>query len=127
MITATRANVTVERETGREPPAELTLRPGASARWDGRFWVENRTGADTVTVGPLGEEEARELRRQGAIAADVSPRVASLVPAFRCAGKLVAVPSLGFWILPHGPETLEARFAGMETVKGKTNSAPQGD
>jgi tRNA(Ile)-lysidine synthase len=127
MITATRGNVTVERERGREPPAELTLEPGASAGWDGRFWVGNRTGADTVKVGALGEEEARELRRQGVVAADVSPRVASLVPAFRCVGKLVAVPSLGFWILPHGPETLEARFAGMETVKGKPNSAPQGD
>jgi tRNA(Ile)-lysidine synthase len=114
LVTAEPAAVLVEREPGREPLPELTLAPGTSALWDGRFRV---SVAPTFAGGPvqvraLGEANVHELRRRGAIAREAL-RAAALVPSFWLAGRLVAVPSLAYWAASHAEGGLGAAFLGL--------------
>jgi tRNA(Ile)-lysidine synthase len=115
LVTAESAAVLVEREPGREPLPELTLMPGDSAVWDGRFRV---TVAPTFAGGPvqvhaLGEASARDLRQRGAAGKQAPVRAAALVPSFWLEGRLVAVPSLAYWAAGHAEGGLGAAFLGL--------------
>jgi hypothetical protein len=128
MITANDQTVAVEREPGREPLPQLELQAGAQACWDGRFWVgatayaEPGTIPGAVEVRALGETALRELRQQGALPTDVPMRAIGLVPSFWCEGKLVAVPSLGFWSPPHRSDGFQSRFVWNEKASSGTGS-----
>jgi tRNA(Ile)-lysidine synthase len=128
MITANDRTVAVEREPGREPLPQLELQPGAQACWDGRFWVEASAYAapgavpGAVEVRALGEAAARELRQQGALPTGVPMRAMGLVPSFWRAGRLVAVPSLGFWSPPHRSDGFQSRFVWNEKASSGAGS-----
>jgi hypothetical protein len=79
------------REPGRADPA-LTLPAGAWRRWDGRFLV--RAEAPGLIVGPLGHAAFARLRR--VVETAIPASVAASLPAFIRAGRLVAVPGLGW-------------------------------
>ncbi len=115
LVTEQGAAVLVEREPGREPLPELTLRPGDSALWDGRFRVRVAPtfAGGTVQVRALGEANVRDLRRRGDIAREAPVQAAALVPSFWRDGRLLAAPSLSYWAAPHGEGDLEAAFKGL--------------
>ena len=126
MITANDRIVAVEREPGREPLPQLELQRGAQACWDGRFWVGvgAHVGPDAVPgaveVRALGEAAARELRQQGASPPGVPMGALGLAPSFWCAGKLVAVPSAGFWGSPYRSDDFQSRFIWNEKTSSST-------
>jgi tRNA(Ile)-lysidine synthase len=114
LLTAGGSEVLVEREPARVPLPELTLMPGDTALWDGRFQV---CVAPTFAGGPvqvraLGEANVRDLRSRGAIAKDAPLRAAALVPSFWLDGSLVAVPSLAYRVGPLAEGGLETTFPG---------------
>lgn len=118
LIAAKEATVTIEREPGREQPPELTVAPGASVRWDGRFRVRVAAGfSGPVQVRALGAAALRELRRCGAVAAGVPARAGAMVPSMWHGAELVAVPSLGYWKAPHGCGAINASFIGIATFR----------
>src|SRR5690606_19905995 len=99
LITAEASVVRLEREPGREPLPELTLEPGTSTLWDGRFQVtvgRDYTGGG-VLVRALGDAGLRELRRHRLIPEGAAKRAAAAVPSFWHQGTVVAVPPLGYW------------------------------
>jgi tRNA(Ile)-lysidine synthase len=122
LITAEAAAVRVEREPGREPLPELTLAPGATALWDGRFRVRlaSGLGCAPVQVRALGEATLRDLRRRGYVAQDAPARAAAAVPSFWHRGNLIAVPPLRYWVPPHTAADLEAVFLGIQPPAGDT-------
>ncbi|MDE1173778.1 MAG: tRNA lysidine(34) synthetase TilS [Parvibaculaceae bacterium] len=98
--------------------AELTLRPGASGLWDGRFeLVLRETGADAgegpVVVSALGEEGLADMRALGVVIPENGlPRMAlRSLPALRRGKLILAVPSLGY--AAPGIEA-DARFIGLK-------------
>ncbi len=117
LITEEGSAVRIEREPGREPLPELTLRPGDGALWDGRFMVRVAPGfaGGPVQVQALGEANVRSLRRSGQIACDAPAQAAALVPSFWLEDRLLAAPPLGFWAAPleAGEGDLAAAFAGL--------------
>jgi tRNA(Ile)-lysidine synthase len=123
MITANDGTIAVEREPGRDPLPRLELQPGERACWDGRFWVEAGAIAGPVEVLALGEPAARELRQQGASPPGVPMRAMGLVPSFWCVGKLVAVPSVGYWSPPHRSDEFRARFIWHERASATRSGA----
>lgn len=88
--------VRIYREPGREGLQTLHLVPGAWSVWDARFrvWVAAGTAA-SVTVCALGEDFTR-LRKEMASARMLPYRAGRCLPAFWVAGRLAAVPSLGW-------------------------------
>jgi tRNA(Ile)-lysidine synthase len=119
LITADEASVTVEREPGRRPLPELTVLPGTSVLWDGRFRasVAPDFSGGPVQVRALGKAALRDLRRHGAVAAGLPPRAAAMVPSVWQAGELIAVPPLRHWRAPRLREAIEATFIGMEKLR----------
>jgi len=119
LTTADEATVAVEREPGRQPLPELSVSPGTSARWDGRFHVSVAPdlAGGPVRVRALGAAAFRDLRRRGAVAAGFPPRAAAMVPSVWQKGRLIAVPPLRHWTAPHLREAIEAAFVGMEKVR----------
>lgn len=107
--------VTVEREPGRAHLPSLVLARGASAVWDGRFFVQ--ASADlphaSVNVRPLGDAALSKLRRHdpAPVAAPFGP--AALVPSFWTEDTLLAVPPLQHWGEPRYRELLHAEFLGF--------------
>jgi len=93
-----RGRLLIMRETARaEPP--LTLAPGMSALWDGRFAARLPADAPApMTLGFLGAEGVAVLGRDAISGGNPLPRlVYPALPAFRdAAGEIVAVPHLGF-------------------------------
>jgi len=105
----------IEREPGREPPPELTVAPGTTVLWDGRFRVSVGPdfSAGPVQVRALGEAALRDLRRRGAVATSPAARAAAMVPSVWHKGELIAVPSLCYWKAPHGCGAIGATFCGI--------------
>ena len=127
LVTAEPAAVRVERESGRQPLPELTLAPGRSALWDGRFRVSVAPAfaGGPVQVRALDEANVRALRHRGDIAREAPVRVAALVPSFWLADRLIAIPSLGYWTDPHSVGDLEATFLGLVLRdSGKSAATP---
>jgi tRNA(Ile)-lysidine synthase len=116
LITADASMVTVEREPGREPLPELSVAPGVTAVWDGRFrvTVAGSFAGGPVLVRALGEPDLRDLRRRGHVAEAAPARAAAAVPSFWHQGRLVAVPSLRYWAPPGTAVDLEAAFLGLQ-------------
>jgi len=86
----------VYRESGRHPLATLTLAPGTSAVWDGRFRVAAAQDAPTVVqVGPLGAEAAAQMRHRLDLHGVLPAGAAATLPAFRREGELLYVPVVG--------------------------------
>jgi hypothetical protein len=108
--------VTLERVPGREPLPELSVAPGTTAVWDGRFRVTVAGGfaGGPVLVRALGEADLRDLRRRGHGQDGAPARAAAAVPSFRHQGRLVAVPSLRYWAPPGAAANLEAAFLGLQ-------------
>jgi len=109
--------VLICREVAAIAPA-ITVSPGGTADWDGRFRV--RLSADAGagwTVGALGDAGWREIK--AAVDPDEShtiPHPARLgLPALRRAGRVVAVPHLGF----RAPE-----ISGTTRAAAKIEPAP---
>lgn len=119
MITADGHTVTIEREPGRDPLPSLELEPGASARWDGRFWVQVAPGSAPLPtkVRPLGEVAWSDLRQQGVAATRAPSRAIAAVPSFWREGSLAAVPTLGYWVTPEARDAFQAKFIWIETFK----------
>jgi tRNA(Ile)-lysidine synthase len=113
-IAAGPERVLVEREPGREPLPAITLAPGARALWDGRFLVAAGTAlAGTVEVSALGAEGVGEARGAVPLPSDVSVAALRALPAFRRAGRLLAVPSLAFWPDDASRGDLASEFAAL--------------
>jgi tRNA(Ile)-lysidine synthase len=123
LITAEPDVVRVEREPGREPLPELTLAPGASALWDGRFRVRVAKGyaGGPLNVCALGEATLRDLRRRRLVSESAS-RGAATVPVFLRGDEVVAAPSLGFWSAAHTRGQLDAVFVGLGTARNAANA-----
>ncbi len=87
--------VRVQREPGRVPLPSLVLVPGASATWDGRFFVAASDRAPApIEVRPLGGDGYAALRRQLDPAPHLPASAAATLPAFWRSGSLIAVPTL---------------------------------
>lgn len=125
IVSAGGRTVVVEREPGRVPPPELSLAPGASALWDGRFTVHIAPGlaARAVQVRPLGAEGFADLRRRDASVAMAPARAAALVPSVWVDGGLIAVPPLRHWAAAELRERVRADFAGIR-VRARRVSQP---
>jgi tRNA(Ile)-lysidine synthase len=96
-ITATATALLIARERGRLPPPPLLLKPGDAALWDGRFLVAAAGDlGHAVEVCALGREGLSAAARLVAIP-EAPQEALLLVPAFRGDGRLLAVPSLGYW------------------------------
>jgi hypothetical protein len=97
---------------------ELTLAAGASALWDGRFWVSAAKGlaGGPVTVRALGEANLRDLRRRRLVSESAS-RGAATAPVFWRGDEIVAAPSLGFWSTASSRNQLDAVFAGLAAAR----------
>src|SRR5262249_15009377 len=123
---ADRSRVGVEREPGREALPELTVAPGGTAVWDGRFRVAVAPGftGGPVLVRALGEAELRDMRRRGLIGEAAPARAAAATPSFWISGRLIAVPPLRYWAAPHAKESLRASFLGLESA-GRTPGSAQ--
>jgi tRNA(Ile)-lysidine synthase len=89
--------IVLEREPGRRPGSEITLPPGASALWDGRFWVAAgpELGAP-IAVRAVGPTGLSLLRRQVQLPVRVPIRSLRALPGFWKEAVLVAVPSVNF-------------------------------
>jgi hypothetical protein len=87
----------LEREPGRRPGAEISLPPGASGLWDGRFWVAAgpELGAP-IAVRAVGERGLSLLRRQVELPPSVPIRSLRALPGFWQEATLVAVPSVNY-------------------------------
>jgi tRNA(Ile)-lysidine synthase len=80
------------REGGREGLPTLPMRPGATFIWDHRFEVTaGKTTPAGVTIGPLGEEDRREI---GAAAGTHAAGALAAIPVLRRKGRIVAAPLL---------------------------------
>ncbi|WP_195930611.1 tRNA lysidine(34) synthetase TilS [Hyphomicrobium album] len=87
--------VRVQREPGRVPLPSLVLVPGASATWDGRFFVAASDRAPApIEVRPLGGDGYAALRRQLDPAPHLPASAAATLPSFWRSGSLIAVPTL---------------------------------
>ncbi|KAB2919691.1 MAG: tRNA lysidine(34) synthetase TilS [Hyphomicrobiaceae bacterium] len=113
-ITAGPEHILIEREPGREELPHLTLAPGRSAVWDGRFKVHAEPAMEgTVDVGPLGPDGLKELRGLGAVTSPAPASTLRAMPAFRRGGVLVAVPSLNWFGAPRVRGRLAAHFPAL--------------
>lgn len=128
MIAAEASIVRVEREPGREPLPEITISPGTTIRWDGRFLVTLARGipGGPVQVRPLGETGLRDLRRRAPDAENAPARAAAAVPSIWHEGRLVAVPPLRYWAPPLGREDVGAVFVGIASSARAPNAGETG-
>ena len=124
IISTGEGTVVIEREPGRVPPPRLSLAPGASVLWDGRFRVHigSSLAARAVEVRPLGAEGFADLRRRDGSVAAAPARAAALVPSIWLDGELIAVPPLRYWAAADLREHLRADFAG---IRARDPGAPQ--
>jgi tRNA(Ile)-lysidine synthase len=114
-VTASPGCLLVEREPGREALPVLSLVPGTTAIWDGRFRVTvDAVRSDPVEVRALGVEGLREVRLQVEVPAGPPVEALRAVPAFWHGDHLLAVPPLGFWAHDHARAQLSAVFLGLE-------------
>lgn len=112
-IAAGADEIAIWREAGRAGLGELSLAPGESALWDGRFHVAlGRGAARGLTVRALGEDGWRAVRTLRA-RPPVPGRVARVGVSLWAGGRLVAAPHL----LPaNGPQPFTAAFVGRITA-----------
>lgn len=98
VIGASGATAMFVREQGRSAIAGVPVTGGFAAVWDHRFRIGVVAAPPApVLLGPLGEAGRRELVASGAVTKPPAPPAAlAMLPAFRSAGRLIAVPSLGF-------------------------------
>jgi tRNA(Ile)-lysidine synthase len=108
VIARRRGGVLVAREAG-TTPAELPLKPGIDAVWDGRFRVRmsHKAGDDPqMTLGALGRDGwagltaiRPELRKSA-----IPPLARPSLPVLRDKNGLLAVPHLNYWREKTGAE-----------------------
>lgn len=85
----------ITRESGRCGLDTITLRPGQTTCWDGRFEVGLAPDASgPLDVGPLSASGRAELRAH--IPPGVPLRAAETVPCFRLDGDILALPQFGY-------------------------------
>ena len=97
-ISAVPGAIVLEREPGRGPGSEITLPPGASGLWDGRFWVAAGPELSApIAVRAVGETGLSLLRRQVELPPSVPLRSLRALPGFWKEAVLVAVPSVNFF------------------------------
>jgi tRNA(Ile)-lysidine synthase len=114
MLTAAPERLLVEREPGREAPTVLSLVPGTTAVWDGRFRVTaDARCATTVEVKALGAEGLRELRTRMEVPVGLPIGSLRAAPSFWRGDRLLAVPPLGFWLDGDARTQLAASFVGF--------------
>jgi len=116
----------VWREAGRAAPLALSLEPGTSALWDGRFKVSaSRRLRAPVEVRALGAEGWRDVRRSGPYPG-MPGRVGPSCISFWRGGELLAAPHA---MAPGGAgEPLRADFVGViaGAGSGKNTQFPPG-
>jgi tRNA(Ile)-lysidine synthase len=87
--------IIVCREEGRRPPPELSLMPGQSRIWDGRFHVSVGSRANSAyDVRMLGSDGLKVLRELGATPSNVAAEILKTIPSFWVGNELVAAPAL---------------------------------
>jgi tRNA(Ile)-lysidine synthase len=88
-------DVRVLREPGREALPAVTLQPGTSAVWDGRFRVSAAADASgPVEVRALGAPAFADLRQQLEMPRGLPAQAAATLPSFWRASELIIVPGL---------------------------------
>ncbi|HSM19197.1 MAG TPA: hypothetical protein VK844_02365, partial [Hyphomicrobiales bacterium] len=110
-LSLSRGRVLIWREAGRAGLPELTLKPGRSAMWDGRYHVE--IGPDApgpVIVRALGEDGWREIRPLKPEKPGGSAQIAHGCISFWRRGELLAVPHIAAVPQPAAP--IRATFLG---------------
>ncbi len=92
--------------------APISLGPGETAWWDGRFRVENRDRTTGVRVGMLGTQGLGELRETlpKNVLADHPRAVLLALPAFRGLDGLMSTPHLHWWKAPAQSGSFGAEF-----------------
>jgi len=86
-------DVRVLREPGRAPLPAITLQPGGSAVWDGRFRVSAAAEATApIEVRALGAQGFAELRQQLEMPRGLPARAAASLPAFWRGAALIIAP-----------------------------------
>lgn len=91
--------------------APVTVPPGETRCWDGRFPVVNDSES-AVGIGALGRSDWRALRQDGRATRDLPAAIAETLPAIRVAGDLRAVPHLD-WTDPALPVRIAFAPAGQ--------------
>ena len=87
-------DVRILREPGREALPAVTLQPGSSAVWDGRFRVSAAADASgPVEVRALGTQAFADLRQQLDMPRGLPAQAAATLPAFWRAAELITVPA----------------------------------
>lgn len=95
-IAGSPTNAMIFREPGRVGLPAMTLAPGHSAEWDGRFCVSLDASAPSpCIVRALDAASWAQLRSQPHVPKGFQTRAALTCPAFWVDGNLVAVPRLG--------------------------------
>jgi tRNA(Ile)-lysidine synthase len=94
-ISLNRGRIVIWREAGRAGLPEITLKPGGSALWDGRYRVEiGRKAPGPVTVRALGEEGWRELRPVSPEKPGGSAEIGRTCISFWRDGEILAAPHI---------------------------------
>ena len=121
-IALSRGPILIWREAGRAGLPELSLDPGQSALWDGRYHVEIAAeAAGPVAVRALGEAGWRELTKRSGEKPGVSTQIGRTCISFWRDGKILAAPHIAGSLRPMA--AFRATFIGSILSGGKP-SAP---
>lgn len=101
----------------------VSLAPGETCLWDGRFRVALEAQRDGFQLGPLGGEGWRQLAAEGPELRDlpIPAAVRPTLPALRCRGRLECVPHLGW---KRDVNLTAAYFSCVFSPKNPVSSAP---
>jgi tRNA(Ile)-lysidine synthase len=94
VVEAGKAGIVAYREAGRADWADIAVTPGFSGLWDRRFAVRVEAAAGSgVVLGPLRDAGRIAI---GAVGTGFPAAPLASLPAFRKAGKVIAVPALDY-------------------------------
>ncbi|MDP2620833.1 MAG: tRNA lysidine(34) synthetase TilS [Hyphomicrobiales bacterium] len=118
-IAASREEVLIWREAGRAGLPEISLDPGKSALWDGRFHVEIAAEeAGPVAVRALGEEGWREVAGLCGEKPGLPAHIGRTCISFWRNGKIVAAPHIVAVARPQA--AFRATFIGSILSRGES-------